>query len=456
MALVVEDRVRETSVSTSTGDFTLAGALSNTRRFSAVMSVSDITYYVITNRDVQTEWEEGIGTYSALNTLTRTTVIKSSNANALVNFSAGTKDVYQDRIAVSIPHVDPGLCGLRISVSSTNPAPDDTSGAKVYAVPYRSNRISLNDGYNWRETKVTTVPELTAPASYFRPFDVFGYLDSGGLLALEGVSWNQSTGTITGATNASPIVVTSTAHGLGVGDFVAIRSVGGNTAPNDQIWLIEAVAANTFTLASSTGNGAYTSGGTWYSIPNTRATALATQDGTYVKSGDITRKYLGTAMTRQSLTTIYDGPTAGVGRMIWNNYNRLPRYCYAVEATDSWTHTSAFRQVNKNVNNRCLHVVGIREDSLQATAMGRASNGTGTTVAIGIGHNSVVVNNAQIYGGGAATAAQNVPAFYQGQPVPGLNVINWLEYGGSAGTTTWYGDNGLTHWSFGIQSMAPG
>lgn len=75
-------------------------------------------------------------------------------------------------------------------------------------------------------------------------------------------------GTITGATNASPIVVTSANHGLAVGDSVVISGVLGNTAANGT-WIVSAVTTNTFTLTAvagggaSTGNGAYTSGGTW-------------------------------------------------------------------------------------------------------------------------------------------------------------------------------------------------
>jgi hypothetical protein len=66
--------------------------------------------------------------------------------------------------------------------------------------------------------------------------------------------------TITGATNASPIVITSTAHGYSNGDFVHISGVAGNTAANG-LFAIQNVAANTFELVGSTGSGAYTSGG---------------------------------------------------------------------------------------------------------------------------------------------------------------------------------------------------
>jgi hypothetical protein len=72
--------------------------------------------------------------------------------------------------------------------------------------------------------------------------------------------------TITDATNASPIVITSASHGLLDGDMCTISGVTGNTAANGD-WMADAVAANTFALldlagANSTGNGAYVSGGT--------------------------------------------------------------------------------------------------------------------------------------------------------------------------------------------------
>lgn len=74
------------------------------------------------------------------------------------------------------------------------------------------------------------------------------------------------TGSITGASNASPIVITSASHGLATGDIVTIVGVLGNTAANGT-WTVTKIDANTFSLNSSTGNGAYTSAGTWYCIP---------------------------------------------------------------------------------------------------------------------------------------------------------------------------------------------
>jgi len=91
MAHVLKPRVAETSTTTGTGAFTLSGALTGHQRFSAVCATSDTTEYVIVAENGT--WEEGFGTYSSANTLTRTTVSGSSNAGAAVNFAAGNKTV---------------------------------------------------------------------------------------------------------------------------------------------------------------------------------------------------------------------------------------------------------------------------------------------------------------------------------------------------------------------------
>ncbi len=69
-------------------------------------------------------------------------------------------------------------------------------------------------------------------------------------------------GTISGASNVSPIVITDTAHGLSTGMTVVVESVGGNAAANGT-HLIRKVDNDSFELVRTTGNGAYTSGGTW-------------------------------------------------------------------------------------------------------------------------------------------------------------------------------------------------
>jgi hypothetical protein len=124
MALVVKDRVQETSTTTGTGTFTLAGAVSGFQSFSAIGD-GNTTYYAIV---LGSEWEVGLGTYtSSGTTLSRDTILESSNGGTAVNFSAGTKNVF-----VTYPAEESVYQDL------TN-----TAYAPQFAA---SNGINLNDG----------------------------------------------------------------------------------------------------------------------------------------------------------------------------------------------------------------------------------------------------------------------------------------------------------------------
>lgn len=90
MALILAARVWETTTTTGTGNITLAGAVTGYRTFGSVCADGDTIWYVIAGGS---EWEEGLGTWGTGGILTRTRVKASSNGGALVNFSAGSKDV---------------------------------------------------------------------------------------------------------------------------------------------------------------------------------------------------------------------------------------------------------------------------------------------------------------------------------------------------------------------------
>ena len=92
MALVIKDRVKETTTTTGTGTYTLAGAVSGFETFTANLSNSDTTYYVCTDN---TDFEVGLGTFtSSGTTLARTTILASSNSNNAVNWSSGTRTIF--------------------------------------------------------------------------------------------------------------------------------------------------------------------------------------------------------------------------------------------------------------------------------------------------------------------------------------------------------------------------
>jgi hypothetical protein len=94
MALVINDRVKETTTTTGTGTVSLAGAVTGFETFAAGIGNSNTVYYCIAHQD-QAEFEVGLGTLDGDSSdLARTTIISSSNSDSAVDFSAGTKDVF--------------------------------------------------------------------------------------------------------------------------------------------------------------------------------------------------------------------------------------------------------------------------------------------------------------------------------------------------------------------------
>src|SRR5210317_705134 len=92
MALVISDRVKETTTTTGTGTLTLGGAVTGFETFTANLSDGDTTYYACTDN---TDFEVGLGTFTASGTtLARTTILASSNSGSAVDWGAGTRTVF--------------------------------------------------------------------------------------------------------------------------------------------------------------------------------------------------------------------------------------------------------------------------------------------------------------------------------------------------------------------------
>lgn len=199
MALVLADRVNETTTTTSTGTITLAGAVSGYQSFS-VIGNTNTTYYTIAHQTAS-EWEVGIGTYTASGTtLSRDTVLASSNSNNLVNFSAGTKNVFCDYPAGKAVYEDASdnvtLAGALtvtngISNSRINPRVSSTTSTASITPD-----ISAFDQYCVTAQAVT----LTINAPIGTPVNgnklIFRILDNGSAQTL---SWN-GTYTVIGVT----------------------------------------------------------------------------------------------------------------------------------------------------------------------------------------------------------------------------------------------------------------
>lgn len=99
MTTTIADRVKETTATTGTGTYTLAGAASGFRTFASKVTVGAKCYYCAA---MSSDWEVGEGTLATSSTLARTAILASSNANAAVSWGAGTKDIFITAPAYSL------------------------------------------------------------------------------------------------------------------------------------------------------------------------------------------------------------------------------------------------------------------------------------------------------------------------------------------------------------------
>lgn len=175
-----------------------------------------------------------------------------------------------------------------------------------------------------------------------------------------------------------------------------------------------------------------------------RATALTTQDGVLVKSGDATRRYVGTFATSGASGKTEDSDSS---RLVWNYYNRVLRPLSCNDSTNSWTYSSStIRQANGSTSNQVNYVIGVAEDTVHGFLLVSAQgNSTATDAVCGIGINSTTTNSAQTTMGAmqvASTGTVALQASYNGIPSIGSNQMIWLESNRSnANTVTWFGDN---------------
>jgi len=151
MALGLYDRVKETSNTSGTGTIVLLGAVTGYQSF-AVLGNANTTYYTIADQ-IGTNWEVGIGTYYTGNvSLARTTIISSSNANAVVNFTNVTHDVF-----ITMPAETSALggAGQAILVNQTTATANytiatGTNGFSVGPITTANNvSVTIASGQSW-------------------------------------------------------------------------------------------------------------------------------------------------------------------------------------------------------------------------------------------------------------------------------------------------------------------
>lgn len=187
----------------------------------------------------------------------------------------------------------------------------------------------------------------------------------------------------------------------------------------------------------------------------TRATALVSQDGVLVKSGATTRRYLGTIRASGSNVT----EDSAAKRFVWNVMNRVSRTVRVLEATNSWTYTTAtWRQANNAAANQIAVVAGLSEDAISVLVSAESATNSSAIARVAIGEDSTSAPSANSVRGGSNTAGgtsstNNPQAFATIVPAIGYHYFAWLEWSTATGTTTWYGDNGGTDMQSGMSGL---
>ena len=213
MAFILHDRVKESTTTTGTGTLDLDGAIGGFKTFVAGIGTTNRTYYAIVGRTT-TEFEIGLGTVTdaSPDTLSRDKVISSSNSDAKVSFSAGTKDVF-----CTLPASKEGLPFPSVDFGSSS-APQIitvTVDNKTSSHPYPAGGSSSSSAYyfNGLESPALRFSGVDTGAKYYYRFDTSDSSNSGHPLRFY-LDAAKSTAYTTG--------VTTNGSGGSSGDYVQI------------------------------------------------------------------------------------------------------------------------------------------------------------------------------------------------------------------------------------------
>lgn len=264
MALVVKDRVRETSSSTGTGTFTLSGAVNGFQSFS-VIGDGNTTYYAIIDL-TNNEWEVGVGTYtSSGTTLSRDTILESTNGGSAVNFSAGVKDVfctYPAERSVDTELIQTLNNKTLASPTITGDTTINAQGDLRFADADSSNYVAFQAPATVTTNVLWTLPAADGSANQVLKTDGSGNL--GWANAGTVTSVDVSGGTTGLTTSGGPVTSSGTVTLAGTLN-VANGGTGATTLTANNVILGNGTSAVQFVAPGTNGNVLTSNGTTWTS-----------------------------------------------------------------------------------------------------------------------------------------------------------------------------------------------
>lgn len=259
-------------------------------------------------------------------------------------------------------------------------------------------------------------------------------------------------------TSATPVTTTAVTTGIVlyytpyVNNRIDLYD-GASWLPSQFTELSASVPANTLTAGTPRDVFVYLAGGyptlevgaNWTNS-TTRSTALMLQDDIWCKSGDATRRYVGTICGAFGGTVYMEDSNAY--RLVWNAYNQVNRVLAITDATASWSYnTATWRQARATSSNRVAFVNGLAGTYCSVTVTGILSNATSLQGGLVGASYDTTGANAALPGGaqrsctirsGPANQVVSGLATNAGYPDVGFHVINWVEIGTGTGTNTWY------------------
>lgn len=313
----------------------------------------------------------------------------TANTNPVVADSAGRVTIYLQQ-GISYKYVVKTSAGVLIRTIDPVAATGTTS-VLASATNTCQGRLTLTSG-----VPVTTADVTAATTVYYSPY-------AGNQIVLyDGAAWN---------------LVTFSTLSIALGSDTA-------SLPYDVFGYLSSGALAIERFA-------------WTNI-TTRATPLTTQDGILVKSGDATRRYLGSYATTGSAGQTED---SFAKRLVWNYYNRVVRPMRVLESTATWSYAvNTYRQANAAAGNQLAFLIGVAEVEVQAFVAGNVSTSDQVFVAIGADSTSVVATGCTLQGEGTPGGyVGGLSASLRLFPAAGTHFWAWLEKDASASAATWFG-----------------